>query len=327
MTYDMGSRDSRNHGLRERIVRLVFLALLAFGVTATTPGEIKNGFRLTNALVPAEQIHSGGPARDGIPAIDNPRFVPARDAGFLDPGDRVLGITYNGISKAYPVAILNYHEVVNDRFNGEPILVSFCPLCGTGIAYLATAGGRRLEFGVSGLLYNSDMLFYDRQTGSLWSQIRRQAISGPMKGAKLQPVVMTHTRWQDWKQHNPDTLVLSTDTGHQRDYSSSPYAGYGATRELWFPVQAEDDRYHPKALVLGLELAGRFKAYPFSELEKAGGVVHDTFAGHQIVVRYDAVNKKAGVVDEAGRSLVSVTAYWFAWYTFHPGTAVFSAAN
>ncbi len=310
---------------KTRFAQPVFLALLTFSVTASTPDEIKNGFRLTNALVPAEQIFSGGPVRDGIPAIDNPRFVSASDAGFLDPDDRVLGITYNGISKAYPVAILNYHEVVNDRFNGEPILVTFCPLCRTGIAYLATVDGRRLEFGVSGLLYNSDMLFYDRQTESLWSQIRRQAVSGPLKGASLQPVILTHTRWQDWKQHNPGTLVLSTDTGFQRDYSSSPYAGYGATRELWFPVLAEDDRYHPKAPVLGLELAGRFKAYPFSELERAGGVVHDTFTGRQIVVRYDAINKKADVADENGHSLPSVTAYWFAWYAFHPETAVFTA--
>ncbi|NOR20967.1 MAG: DUF3179 domain-containing protein [Xanthomonadales bacterium] len=310
---------------KTRFVQPVFLALLTFSVTASTPDEIKNGFRLTNALVPAEQIFSGSPVRDGIPAIDNPRFVSASDAGFLDPDDRVLGITYNGISKAYPVAILNYHEVVNDRFNGEPILVTFCPLCRTGIAYLATVDGKRLEFGVSGLLYNSDMLFYDRQTESLWSQIRRQAVSGPLKGVSLQPVILTHTRWQDWKQHNPGTLVLSTDTGFQRDYSSSPYAGYGATRELWFPVLAEDDRYHPKAPVLGLELAGRFKAYPFSELERAGGVVHDTFTGRQIVVRYDAINKKADVADENGHSLPGVTAYWFAWYAFHPETAVFTA--
>jgi len=306
-----------------RLAQPVFLALLAFSVTASTADEIKNGFRLTNGLVPAEQIFSGGPARDGIPAIDNPRFVAGSDAGFLDPDDRVLGITYNGISKAYPVAILNYHEVVNDRFNGEAVLVTFCPLCRTGIAYLATVDGRQLEFGVSGLLYNSDMLFYDRQTESLWSQIRRQAVSGPLKGSSLQPIVLTHTRWQDWKQRHPDTLVLSTDTGFQRDYSNSPYAGYGASRKLWFPVLAEDDRYHPKALVLGLELAGRFKAYPFSELERAGAVVQDTLAGQQIVVHYDVVNRKADAVDESGRSLPGMTAYWFAWYAFHPGTAVF----
>jgi hypothetical protein len=251
--------------------------------------------------------------------------VPARDAGFPGPDDRVLGIMRNGISKAYPVAILNWHEIVNDRFNDEPIVVTFCPLCGTGIAYLATVDGKTLEFGVSGLLYNSDMLLYDRQTESLWSQIRRQAVSGPMKGAKLQPVVLTHTRWRDWKRHHPGTLVLSMDTGYRRDYSRSPYAGYGVNRELWFPVQARDDRYHPKEPVLGLELAGRFKAYPFSELARTSGVVHDTFAGHRVVVRYDAANKKAGAVDDNGRSLVGVTAYWFAWYAFHPDTAVFTA--
>lgn len=324
MIVDQNSRDSHSQSYREPTAHLVFLVLLVSGITAATADEIKNGFRLAHALVPAEQILSGGPGRDGIPSIDKPRFVSAQGAGVPGPDDRVLGITHNGISKAYPVTILNWHEIVNDRFRGEPIVVTYCPLCGTGIAYRSKVGGRTLEFGVSGLLYNSDMLLYDRQTESLWSQIRRQAVSGPMKGAKLVPVVLTHTRWQDWQQRHPDTQVLSTDTGYRRDYSRSPYAGYAASRKLYFPVQARDNRYHPKEWVLGVELAGQFKAYPFSELEKAGGVVRDTFAGQQLVVSYDVANKKAGVVDGSGQVLAGVTSFWFAWYAFHPGTSVYT---
>lgn len=322
---DQERSGSHGQSCRELAAHLVFLVLLVSSVTAATTDGIMNGFRLTHALVPIEQILSGGPGRDGIPAIDKPRFVFANSAGVPGPDDRVLGITRNGISKAYPVAILNWHEIVNDQFNGEPIVVTYCPLCGTGIAYRSRVGGRTLDFGVSGLLYNSDMLLYDRQTESLWSQIRRQAISGKMKGDKLEPVVLTHTRWQDWQQRHPDTLVLSTDTGYRRDYSRSPYAGYSKSRELFFPVQARDDRYHPKELVLGLELDGRFKAYPFSELKKSGGVVHDLFAGQQIEVRYDAANKNAAVFDKEGRALVGVTSFWFAWYAFHPETRVFTA--
>ena len=269
-----------------RQIRLV-MSILLFTVCANTQGQTKNGFSVTGALIPVDEIHSGGPPRDGIPAIDRPHFVNAGAATFLQESDRVLGIVRNGISKAYPVAILNWHEIVNDRFVNEPVVLTYCPLCGTGMAFLATSGDQELDFGVSGLLYNSDMLLYDRQTQSLWTQIGRQAVSGPMKGTKLQAVPARHTRWADWKQRYPATLVLSTNTGFQRDYSRNPYQGYDKTDDLWFPVRVQDDRYRLKEPVLGIEIAGRFKAYPFVELEKSDGDVHDIFAGHAIVVKYD----------------------------------------
>jgi hypothetical protein len=307
-----------------RLIRLVFVMLL-FAVCANTQGQEKNGFNVANALIPIDEIRSGGPPRDGIPAIDRPRFVSAGAASFLRASDRVLGITRNGVSKAYPVAILNWHEIVNDRIAGEPLVVTYCPLCGTGIAYLATTDDQVLDFGVSGLLYNSDMLLYDRQTQSLWSQIRRQAISGPMKGTKLQPVPVMHTQWADWKQRYPATRVLSTKTGYRRDYTKSPYQGYEKTDELFFPVQARDDRYHPKESVLGIEIAGRFKAYPFVELEKSGGDVHDTFAGHTIVVKYDKQYRTALATEGQDNALPCVISFWFAWYVFHPDTDVYRA--
>ena len=138
--------------------------------------EPNNGFDLSNALIPVEQIKHGGPARDGIPAISQPDFISEKQARFLEDADRVLGINMQGEQKAYPVRILNYHEIVNDHF-GDVVLVSYCPLCGTGMAFLANRDGKDFDFGVSGLLYNSDVLLYDRQTESLWSQIRKQAIS------------------------------------------------------------------------------------------------------------------------------------------------------
>jgi hypothetical protein len=305
-----------------RLIRLVFVMLL-FAVCANTQGQEKNGFNVANALIPIDEIHSGGPPRDGIPAIDRPRFVSAGAASFLRASDRVLGITRNGVSKAYPVAILNWHEIVNDRIADEPVTVTYCPLCGTGIATLATTDDQVLDFGVSGLLYNSDMLLYDRQTQSLWSQIRRQAISGPMQGTILQPVPVMHTQWADWKQRYPTTRVLSTETGYRRDYTKSPYQGYEKTDDLFFPVQARDDRYHPKESVLGIEIAGRFKAYPFVELEKSGGDVHDTFAGHTIVVKYDKQYRTAVATEGQDNALPGVIAFWFAWYAFHPDTEVY----
>lgn len=306
------------------ITLLVLLLVVQSGTDSTSmAGPVKNGFDLAGALVPESEILSGGPPRDGIPAIDAPRFVAAAAATFPEGNERVLGIRHNGVVKAYPVAILNWHEIVNDTFAGEPIAVSYCPLCGTGIAYRARTGDRELSFGVSGLLYNSDMLLYDRKTRSLWSQILRQAVSGPMKGTQLEAIPVDHTRWSEWRRQHPDTLVLSTDTGYQRDYASSPYPGYESSRKLWFPVPAQDDRYHPKEPVLGVEVDGEFKAYPFVELGKTAGEVHDTLSGRSIIVSYDRRNHAATARFVNGERLPAVTAFWFAWYAFHPDTGVY----
>ncbi|MEE4378821.1 MAG: DUF3179 domain-containing protein, partial [Candidatus Competibacteraceae bacterium] len=231
--------------------------------------ENKNGFDLTEALIPAQEILSGGPARDGIPAIDNPVFVSAQQADYLEDDDRVLGIARNGVAKAYPIPILNWHEIVNDRVGEEPIAITFCPLCGTGMAFEATVNGKVRSFGVSGLLYNSDVLLYDRESESLWSQIARQAVSGPMKGTELAMVPASHTSWRNWRDRYPETQVLSQETGHRRNYDRNPYADYEQSSTLFFPVAHSDKRYHPKERVIGLTLNDQTKAYPFVELAKS----------------------------------------------------------
>lgn len=144
-----------------------------------------NGFNLDRLTVPAEQILSGGPGRDGIPAILNPHFIDASKAKFLKGHDTVLGLIMNGKSRAYPIKILNWHEVVNDSIDGRKFVISYCPLCGSGMAFLSRSDKQTLTFGVSGLLYNSDVLMYDHQTESLWSQIRGKAISGTAAGTSL----------------------------------------------------------------------------------------------------------------------------------------------
>lgn len=301
-------------------------ALLLTTTLAAADAGQHNGFDLKGSLVPVAEIHPGGPSRDGIPALDRPRFVAAGRADFLEPDDRVLGLAWAGNAKAYPIAIMNWHEIVNDRLGSERVAVTYCPLCGTGVAFAAKARGRELSFGVSGLLYNSDVLLYDRQTESLWSQIRRQAISGPMRGEKLEVVPLTQTTWRAWQEHHPDTLVLSEDTGHDRDYGRDPYAGYASERGLYFPVAARSRRYHPKEQVLGLEIDGRFKAYPFAELSRMGTEeLNDAFAGRVLRIQFDAVNQTARAFDADGQQLPGILGFWFAWYAFHPDTEVFTA--
>jgi hypothetical protein len=277
---------------------------------------------LDDAAVPPEEILHGGPAKDGIRSLEYPAFVAADDADFLKAKDRILGIELNGLARAYPVRILNYHEIVNDAFGGSAVAVTYCPLCNSGIAFDAKIGNTRLEFGVSGLLYNSDVLLYDRQTGSLWSQIEKTAITGEMQGTKLESFPMTHTTWRDWVARHPDTEVLSDQTGFPMDYKTDPYFDYSRGGKLMFPVAEQNSKYRRKSYVLGLEIDGQFKAYPFSELNKGPKVFIDEFRGQKFEVRYDKKNKTASIFGEEGDELPSLISYWFAWYAFHPDTEI-----
>jgi hypothetical protein len=298
---------------------LLFLLVSFF----ETQAQSKNGFDLKGALIPINEILSGGPPKDGIPSINTPKFVPVSGAKFMKKKDRILGIYRNGIAKAYPIKIMNWHEIVNDHFNDEAIVVTYCPLCGSGVAYKATIKNVKRTFGVSGLLYNSDVLLFDRQSESLWSQIKNQAVSGSLKGEKLTPVILEHTSWENWKKQYENTLVLSTETGYQRDYSRDPYIGYEKKKETYFPINNKDERFHPKETVLGLEIDGKFKAYPFSELKKVKGAIRDNFNQQNNQIEFDKKHKSASIKNERGKKIPSVTLFWFAWIAFHPDSEVF----
>lgn len=288
--------------------------------------ESKNGFRIDNALIPVNDIRKGGPPRDGIPSLDDPVFVSAEDATYLSGRDRVLGISINGFAHAYPIRILNYHEIVNDNVGGTAVAITYCPLCGSGTAFEATINGRSYEFGVSGLLYNSDVLMYDRNTGSLWSQLMVQAVTGPMKGTRLQQLPLSHTSWQEWTERYPETRVLSNKTGYSRNYKVDPYPNYGRDGKLYFPVTHSSKKYRRKEIVMGLEIDGQFKAYPFKELKKGESRFDDEFAGAKFSVEFDAKHRTARVVKADGSEIPTITAFWFAWYAFHPETDVFEAS-
>jgi Protein of unknown function (DUF3179) len=277
--------------------------------------------------IPLNQIFSGGPSKDGIPAIDRPRYVPASKASntFLEDGDRVIALVVNGKKKAYPIKILNWHEIVNDSIGGRRVVVTFCPLCGTGMVFDANAAGRQLNFGVSGLLYQSDVLLYDRQTESLWSQIKQEAVTGMLTGTRLQLLPSTQTTWGAWKKKHPDTFVLSTHTGYSRDYEEDPYEDYYASRDVMFAVGKISPRYHPKEQVLGVELDGLTKAYPFSELARAKSPFKDKIGKKTVTVTYDSKSRTATIRDASGKELPSVVGFWFAWYVFHKDTQVYTA--
>jgi hypothetical protein len=292
---------------------------------STASAESMNGFRLDDALIPIDEIKSGGPPRDGIPSLDYPEFVTADDATYLKGRDRVLGISVKGAARAYPIRILNYHEIVNDAIGGTAVVVTYCPLCGSGTAFEAAINGRSHEFGVSGLLYNSDVLMYDRETGSLWSQLMTQAVSGPMKGTRLQQLPLSNSSWEEWLKRHPDTHVLSNNTGYSRNYNVDPYPNYTRDGKLYFPVAHSSRKYPRKEIVMGLEIDGRFKAYPFKELKKGASRFDDEFAGDVFSVEFDAKHRTARVTKADGSEVPTTMAFWFAWYAFHPETEIHKA--
>jgi hypothetical protein len=292
--------------------------LLASPTNAEAP--VRNGFSLQPAAIPIDEILKGGPPRDGIPALDHPPFLPPAEAPWQD-ADLVLGVAWRGEARAYPIAILDWHELVNDTLGGRPILVSYCPLCGTGIVFDRRVEGAVRRFGVSGLLYRSDLLMYDRETESLWSQISAEAVTGRSLGRRLALLRSRIERFGKWRRSHPETTVLSRETGYRRNYARSPYAGYADSPRLAFPVPV-DRRYHPKMLTLGLRIGGgEARAYPALEVVRAGGVVEEQFDGRPVRVAFDSEGQVFRVV--APDSVEVVQGYWFAWTAFHPDTSVF----
>ncbi len=309
-----------------KVLSIFFIAgafLLPLCLSATT----RNGFNLKNSSVPITEILAGGPPKDGIPAINNPKFTTAKKANFLKPEDRVIGIFYSGVAKAYPIRILNWHEIVNDEIKDNSFVVSFCPLCGTGVVFSAKIKEKKLTFGVSGLLYNSDVLLYDKQSESLWSQLLAEAVTGKFLSQKLTILPAEHTTWRRWKKLHPKTLVLSKDTGFQRNYDRDPYQGYAQSRAIFFRVSNQaPEIYHPKERVLGLEVKGKYKAYPFVELSKNGKEkFQDNFQNQKFTIRWDKKNRSAIITDSKGNPIPTIQAFWFAWFTFHPKTSLYQA--
>ncbi len=274
---------------------------------------------------------------DCISALDQPEFVSARRAyDFLDEDDLVIGLAFEGWEteddpvKAYPLKIMNWHEVVNDFINEAPVVVTYCPLSMTPRAYVRLFDdGKAYSFGVSGMLLNSNLVMYDRETKSLWSQFDGQALAGPKRGQRLEqylypPKLM---RWSDWVKRYPSTVVLSPQKGSDFNYDEPPYGDYEKTSEIFFPLEYSDSRLAPKETVFGIMVGDQSKVYPESELRKAlpkGGTLKDDFAGRSLTLTYDG--KEFKILDDAAKEEIpSALSFYFTWVAFHPNTQIFQA--
>lgn len=332
---------------------VVALAISSCGAPAKATERTQD-----EAIVPLEKVVSGGPPRDGIPSIDNPRFTSAKDARLQD-GDLVLGLGINGDVRAYPLRILVWHEIVNDVVGGEPVAVTYCPLCFTNQVFERTIEGKVTEFGTSGKLYNSNLVMYDRATESLWSQALGQAIAGEQAGMKLERVPFDVAYWGDWKRLYPQSRVLSEDTGFGRPYGAGPYGDYYTSPEIYFPVENRDDRLGPKEIVIGLENAGAYRAYRLQQIEEEH-VINDSLGDRHVMLAslypfmarafdrtvdgqaLDFVRNDGQITDRqtgsvwnfeglategkmAGTQLKRLPidqGFWFEWAAFHPETGL-----
>jgi hypothetical protein len=277
----------------------------------------------TKHSIPLNEILSGGPGKDGIPSIDNPKFISANEADeHLSATDIGLGIEIKGEARFYPYQILVWHEIVNDIIADTPVLVTYCPLCATGVAFDPRINGQRLEFGVSGMLWQSNLLMYNRtgnpDTESLWSQILGEAVLGTQTGMRLAIVPSDTVRYGDWKSNHPTTRVLSRDTGVTRAYGLDPYSDYYTNTDVSFGATFTDSRLHPKAFVLGVERNGAFKAYHKDALLE--GHTTDIFAGETVTIERIGDEIRMSI---AGAPLPYIGGFWFSWIAVHPETTLF----
>ena len=311
-----------------------------------------------------EEVTWGGVRVDGIPALINPKHTSASRATWLADSNEVFGVVINGDARAYPLRILNWHEMFNDTVGGVPVALAYCTLCGAGILFDRRVAGRKkpFTFGSSGLLYRSNKLMYDRETDSMWNQFTGQPVSGKLRGSgirlKVLPVVITS--WKKWRRRYPDTKVLSLATGYTRNYSGGAACSrYFSSLDLMFPTVVGDKRLRAKDQVFGVRMPNAQKAWPLAAF--AGGrVINDKLGDRKLVLIGDSgsrtvrayrreewqfrtgarpdqlVDQTGGVwrltatnlIGPKGQKLARVAghvAYWFAWSGyFGPKTELYT---
>ncbi|MBI3360076.1 MAG: DUF3179 domain-containing protein [Chloroflexi bacterium] len=242
--------------------------------------------------VPYSEILSGGPPKDGIPAIDDPKFVTVAEAdaqAWLKPVEPIIFFQIGDDARAYPIQIFMWHEIVNDTVGGVPVVITFCPLCNTAIAFERTVNGQVLDFGTTGRLRYSNLIMYDRPTETWWQQATGEAIAGELTGTRLVFRPASVIAWADFKAAYPDGQVLSRDTGFSRSYGVNPYAGYDDVNNPPFLYRGPETPgvLPPVARVLTLDLNGEAVAYPYDVLQEIG-VANDTVGGTNIVVLWQS---------------------------------------
>lgn len=252
--------------------------------TALNPGT---GSPTNDWAIPVNEVRDGGPGKDGIPSVDRPNFSNVESINFLNPNDLVMAIKVGEEVRVYPHPILDWHEIVNDEFGADlSVSIVYCPLTGTGMGWNRIVNGQKTTFGVSGLLYNTNIIPYDRATDSNWSQMEHACVNGPLIGTEVETVHVIETAFSTIRQMYPDARVQNTNTGFNRDYRRYPYGDYRTNNNsLIFPVSNDDSRLPRKERVLAVFIDAKAKAYSFDSFSaQTVNVVQDQFMGTNLVV-------------------------------------------
>lgn len=274
----------------------------------------------------SQMITSGGPPPDGIPPVEKPAYLSITEASKQWKDDALVdAFVIDGQPRAYVRFITVWHEIVNETAGGKPIAITYCPLTGSTLVFSGELkDGRTTTFGTSGLLYNSNLVMYDRTTKSLWPQLFGTAVRGELKGERLTEIGgAVSTTFGRWKAKFPSGVVLSKDTGHARSYGTWPYGDYDTANGTIFPVRYTDGRFPDKKLVVGVRNDGAALAIPKDEFAQQRTDRNIEVGGRDLVARYDADLDAVRVLDRKTSEPVSAyNVMWFAWYAFNPKTEV-----
>ncbi len=262
---------------------LLLLSLLGL-MSCKTNNETLGDTRSNDWLIPVGEVLDGGPGKDGIPSVDNPQFESATENTYLDDENLVVGMVRDGVAKAYAHRILDWHEIVNDQVGNQYIALTYCPLTGTAVAWNREVDSAITTFGVSGKLYNTNLMPYDRATDSYWSQMRLDCVNGDLINTRIETFPVIETTWATWKKMYPNSLVMTRETGFNRNYNNYPYGDYRTNHNnLIFPVSNNDTRLPAKERVLGVLTDSKNKVYPIASFGD-GQVIIDNFPNKEIIV-------------------------------------------
>ena len=315
-------------------------------------------------LIPVDEVYDGGPGKDGIPALDSPELIDVDEVKYLENDDLVLGIVSQNDIIAYPHKILDWHEIINTSPGNIHVAITYCPLTGTGIGWNREINGSVTTFGVSGLLYNSNLIPYDRQTDSNWSQIGLDCVYGLRAGTNIEVINIIETNWETWKSMYPNSKVVSTNTGYTRNYDSYPYGTYKTNESLIFPVNPLDNRLHIKERVHGIIINDQAKTYRFSSFSNSRfSIIEDEFQNKDLLIigsqnenlivsfinettlNFQIVQDQLPIIleDNEGnswdiwgnavsgpregeelKSTISFMGFWFAWGAFYPDAEIYN---
>lgn len=266
-----------------------FFSLLALTVSCESGDDPGSGVGSGDWSIPSNRIFDGGPGKDGIPALVNPLMISAFQATYLNDNDLVIGYKVDDDIRAYPHKILDWHEIINDDIGGQPLAITYCPLTGTAIGWDRMIEGSVSTFGVSGLLFNTNLIPFDRRTNSNWSQMKLECVNGKLIGDEIRTFQVVETTWGTWKEMYPNTLAVSTQTGVSRSYGIFPYFNgngedYRIDPFLLFPTDIEDDRLPRKERVHGIIINGQAKVYRIASFTNGITLLPETFQNEKLLV-------------------------------------------